>query len=354
MKLTKRLLQVINHDTSGLFSDYFLDDLRSGEYSLKEIAWAFRKGFAPSTVRCLRICESNVGDYLSEKSYFAGHPYNRWSVLRVNDKLTYKYALAKYDEYLPEYYFLLTKSGEMRKLPDCPEVTPDLGGFISLLSMRGSLAVKRLGGCGGEGFYLVEKSQGGVHVNGRHVDLSKWFSDLSRTSSEYVITAAVIQHSKYHSVWPSAVHCIRLQTATLDGEAQLLFGFIRFGCAQSMHFTGHAFGGSVFGDIDIEKGTIGALCRVEDGKIAEYSVHPDTGVSASGLIPNWNLISDKLLEMHRYLADLDYLGWDVAVTEDGFKVLEVNSLTGLRAVQYFRPALLDQRMKSFFMERGVR
>ena len=354
MKLAKRLLQAVNHDTSGLFSDCFLDDVRSGEYSLKEIAWAFRKGFAPSTVRYLKINESNIHNYLSEKSYFAGHPYNRWSVIRINDKLTYKYALAKFDEYLPEYYLLITRDGKIRKLPDYPEATLDFAGFDSLLSARGSLAVKRIRGCAGEGFYLAEKSQGEILVNGRHVDPGEWFSDLLHTPFEYVVTATVTQHDKYRSVWPHAVHCIRLQTVTLDGEAQVLFAFIRFGCAQSPCFTGHFFGESVFGDIDIDKGTVvGNLCRVEDGRVVEYPVHPDTGVPASGPIPNWALIKDKLLEMHRYLADLDYLGWDVAVTEDGFEILEVNSLTGLRCTQLFRPTMLDQRMKSFFMEHGV-
>ena len=348
MKIAKRLLQVFYHDTSGLFSNYFLDDVRSGEYSSKEIAWAFRKGFAPSTARLLKIKDSNVGNYLSERNYFAGHPYNRWSVLRINDKLTYKYTLSKFDEFLPKYYFLITRTGDILPLPDCPDTVSDTTALESFLTRQGPLVVKRLGGCGGDGFYLVKKTEEGILVNGCQVEFDEWMRELLSSDYEFVITETVIPHSKYGVVWPQGLHCIRLQTVTIDAKPELLFGFIRFGCSQSECYTGHTFGGSVFGDVNLQDGAVRNLYRVEDGQIVEYPYHPDTRISAGGVVPHWELIKSKLLEMHRYLADLEYLGWDIAVTQDGFKVLEINTLTGIQAVQFFHPVMLDQRMKDFF------
>jgi len=43
-----------------------------------------------------------------------------------------------------------------------------------------------------------------------------------------------------------------------------------------------------------------------------------------------------------------YMGWDVVITEAGFKVLEINSLPGISLVQFFKPLLDEERIRKFY------
>ena len=43
-----------------------------------------------------------------------------------------------------------------------------------------------------------------------------------------------------------------------------------------------------------------------------------------------------------------YMGFDVAVTEDSFKILEINSLSGLMAAQCKEPLMKDPKTRRVF------
>ena len=57
--------------------------------------------------------------------------------------------------------------------------------------------------------------------------------------------------------------------------------------------------------------------------------HPDSGVLLDGILPNWDLVISQLLAISRYLPQLKWLGFDIAITEDGFRIIEINSHQGL-------------------------
>lgn len=349
--VVRRVLQVANGDPSGFYAKALMEDWLSGRYSVKESVWALRHGFAPSTVRFLGINASNVSDYLSDQDYFAAHPYNRWSVLRINDKYSIRYALSKYKQYLPDYYALF-HSGRVCKLPDWPEDRIPFqggGGVFSIVEKLGRVVVKRLGGSGGEGFSRVELGErtGSLVVNGIEIAADDYYSTLISSGSEFVMTEEVRQCHKYQQAWPDVCHCIRIQTASTPSGSRILFNFVRFGGAGQDWCTGHTLGGSVFGEVD-SRGSIEAVYRFEDGAVRRYSEHPDTGVRITGKVPNWNLICEKCLEMHEYLSDLDYLGWDIAATDEGFTILEVNSLSAISPVQFFHPIRRDEELNRFF------
>ena len=71
--------------------------------------------------------------------------------------------------------------------------------------------------------------------------------------------------------------------------------------------------------------------------------HPDTGTPIAGLLPNWDLICREVLNIAKYLCQLEYLGFDVAITPDGFCVLEINVHQDLHKVNLF-----SDEIKEFF------
>jgi hypothetical protein len=76
--------------------------------------------------------------------------------------------------------------------------------------------------------------------------------------------------------------------------------------------------------------------------------HPDSGESFDIQIPRWEQITDKLEQICRDYPQLRYWGFDVAVTEDSFKILEINSLSGLMAAQCKEPLIKDPKTREVF------
>ena len=66
-------------------------------------------------------------------------------------------------------------------------------------------------------------------------------------------------------------------------------------------------------------------------------------------IPRYKEIKDKIIEISNSLPFLCYIGWDVAITNDGFKIIETNSLTSLGVLQRDGGFLDDPSLRRFYL-----
>ena len=64
------------------------------------------------------------------------------------------------------------------------------------------------------------------------------------------------------------------------------------------------------------------------------------------VIPHWNLVCEKVVEISQLFPELEYLGFDVAVTEEGFQVMEINIHQDLHKAAY-----LPEEVYEYFRER---
>lgn len=51
---------------------------------------------------------------------------------------------------------------------------------------------------------------------------------------------------------------------------------------------------------------------------------------------------------------MKYMGFDVAITDEGLKIIEINSLSGLTAAQAKKPLLADPKTKSIYQAFGLK
>ena len=65
-------------------------------------------------------------------------------------------------------------------------------------------------------------------------------------------------------------------------------------------------------------------------------------------IKNWEAIVSKLAEITSKMPYMPYMGWDIALTEDGFRIIEINSNTDLDLLQRHRALLKDEKTKIFY------
>lgn len=102
--------------------------------------------------------------------------------------------------------------------------------------------------------------------------------------------------------------------------------------------------------IDPETGVLSdrILVNIEKKGYRNESVlkHPDTDIFLPGIqIPHWNTMKEKIIEISNRISFIKYMGLDVAVTADGFKILELNSKSQINIFQYIEPLLTDERIQ---------
>jgi hypothetical protein len=98
----------------------------------------------------------------------------------------------------------------------------------------------------------------------------------------------------------------------------------------------------------------GQIARVINGTgldIVEVAIHPDTGADLKTLfVPDWMDVLNFTLKAALTLPKLRFQQWDIALSDDGPVVLEVNLFgTGGRELtqMLYRRGLLDATMKAF-------
>jgi len=327
------------------YSDYYImhynEELEKGyrdkSFSLKDRKWAYKRGFWPFRIQQYGLTEENYKGIFSDRDYFYLYPinnrYSRW----IDDKLTMKYVFAPFDRFMPRYYFHIMKDRDIMKLMDCPkELKPDVESIILLLENKGLLAAKMASGTYGIGFYKLEYKDGSYLANKKSYTRDE-FGKFLLSLDNYIITEFVEMHPDLKKINPESVNTIRVTVINEHGNDTIIpFAFMRIGTKRSGVVDNVAKGGMVC-KIDVKTG------RFYDGQVLKNHVyenveyHPDTHERLEGVVPNWELVKKTILQMSEYCPQLKWLGYDIAITADGFSIIEINSHHGLHKAHEYPP-----------------
>lgn len=318
---------------------------------LKQRLWALKRGFWPSRIKWYGLTEENYRDYINDRDYYRIYPLNNGFSMWIDDKLTMKYVLSKYNNYMPEYYCKTDENCNIIPLMDFPnDFEKSIDGLISLLVNKKIIAVKKLDGYVGMGFYKLryDSSADLFYANDDSFHIYE-FEQFIFTLKGYLFTEFVLQNDYFEKIYPMSAHTIRVQTVKYDNNpAECIYSFIRIGSDKTKHCVS-AIGDSITAVVNVDDGMIEHGFYMDDNKEwVTCTVHPDTGESFVGRIPEWDFIVSKCLEMHEYMNELEYLGFDVIITNQGFKICEINSHSGIGAMQYDWPMMKDERCFRYF------
>lgn len=354
MSLTKKYLQKngFSEHYSYWFSKKIVDDLFDRTIPIKRYFWAYKRGFTPKKVELFNLDESNFKNYLSDYDYFQLHPINRNFSHWIDDKLTFRYLLEPFQKYLPKYYFHLDR-GEVTCLPDYPGKSPaSIDQIISFLNDKKELAAKLLNASGGEGFYKLHVHHNYYLINDIQVTQQELLNTLAtwrdNVGGGYLITEYLHPCEEFSRIWPKSTNTIRVSIIRNKHKAPVIVdGFMRFGSSKT-NYTDSAVSGGIICRLNIDDGAFfdGAIIGKHD--IQKITNHPDTGSLLQGVVPYWDDVKKVLLEICNYISHIIYMGFDVVITNDGFKVIEINSHRGLITNQYYQPYLQTEITKEFF------
>ncbi|MBN1805927.1 MAG: hypothetical protein JW837_11815 [Sedimentisphaerales bacterium] len=320
--------------------------------SLKDRVWALYHGFLSENVLLYGLKRSNIHDYLPEFPYALAHPFNGLFSKLIDDKLIINFVLQNFKEHLPEYYFLILRNQVIPiKTSSWHGASPYTAeSVLDLCRNKGSVALKLLAGSSGIGFHKVAFDGQKFSldcIECKDVDLSSFLRKLNN----YIVTEYVQQHDYAKNLFPKSTNTIRVLTMRdyNTNKSFIAIAVHRIGRSCSAPVDNFNQGG-LSCMVDLSSGILGkGFSYPTESVMVWYEKHPDTGQQITGTkIPHWNQVKVGILEITEYMAYVPYMGWDVVVTSDGFKITEINSLSDLQFLQVHRPLLKDERVRRFY------
>ena len=143
------------------------------------------------------------------------------------------------------------------------------------------------------------------------------------------------QEDSMASLNPTSVNTIRISTF-IDGEKVLkLFSFLRIGRNGSVVDNGGK--GGLIVSVNLQTGICETLGITE--KMEKFEYHPDTKIKIQGFqIPHWESALKLSEELAKIVPQQRFASWDLALTKNGWVMIEGNSRGGL-----FGPQLTTQK-----------
>ena len=313
----------------------------------------YKNGFCPTTIDVCGITSENYKDFLTDRDYMLGHPYNGAYSGIIDNKLFLPLLFHNYKEYIPKYFYFKDKYGFL-PLDDNTitrsSVRMSNSAFFLTLSEEHTLVLKHTHSSVGKGFMLVKQEGNGFYLNNKVItkgDLERVLDSLD----DYIVTEYVNQHSYASDICSTSLNTIRFLCMWDRDKKEFFLArcFQRFGCGGNIVDnlgSGNAY--CVF--VDVETGEFssdGAVNYNHSGdRVVKNIVHPDHEVLLTGIkIPNFVCVKSKILEMANSFSYLKYIGFDVAITDSGFKIIEVNSFSSLEVSQQCEGFLSDARIR---------
>lgn len=346
----------MNSGGARLLGGVFRQDYKKHKDAFLKVYSIHKHGYSWDDWHVNELTKESCATYLRTACYYAMHPLNGQYSHWIDDKLTLKYLCVgtSLDRYMPKYYYQINSNGKVLALPDAKhkkDACCSAEDIIRMLENLGELALKRMAGSLGEGFYKAIYKDGVYYLNDAKYskdELMKKFEELK----DYLITEYLHPHKDMISFSADTVNTLRyLIGRDSKGKMNLIKSYIRFGTKASGFVENYAAGGVlcfVSDKGDFEYGNLLDIKKMRNNIIHE---HPDTKIELKGKIPLWNEIQMVAKEFDDFFPQMDYLGLDFVVTnKNEVKILEINSLTSLDTIQ-LQGSILKTPQGEFFQKR---
>lgn len=317
---------------------------------------AWRAGFSGTTWLLYDLDNNSPSDYVPDSKATAmanlDGPAAR-SVLR--NKLLFERMVGRLVR-VPKTYAVVER-GTVTSL-DADWEVGDPSGIVAKVMQTGTpLILKPMDSSEGRGVHSLELAPDGLALDKRPVTEAQALSALSSAPS-VLVCERVTQGGFSGRAFPQAVNTIRVVTMVdpQTGAPFIVSAVHRFGTSKSAP-TDNVSRGGIRSFVDVETGTLspaGASWALDaTGRRLSFDVHPDSGEPLSGVVlEGWEDVKPLLLGLVRQLPFLIYVGWDVAITENGIVLIEGNHSPNLTQ-QAAGPYLKDERVRRFLRHHRV-
>ena len=196
-------------------------------------------------------------------------------------------------------------------------------GFRDFVSRHPVFFAKCPGGFGGLEVRKVSTDAG--------TDLDSMFDEFNEAGM-WCIEEPIIQHSEMDRLCPDCVNTIRMTTLIKDGVPHLMYALVRIGAGGKE--VDNVSSGGYHANLD-ENGVISGYAHHEK-TFSLVEKHHLTGTVFHGFqIPMFSEAREMVLKAAMVVPEVRYVGWDVAISENGPVFVEGNTLPGYDMCQNY-------------------
>lgn len=222
----------------------------------------------------------------------------------------------------PEYVHILKdKSVFAERFPEfyrrkCVKTTNlSLDDFIKFTENESKIVYKLLEGARGMNIEVID-------LKGEE-SLADIYGRI-RKMREGILETWINQHSKLNELYPDSVNPVRITTLYDGNEVHFMTSTLTIGNNSKI---ANASINALFALVDVKTGKL--LTDACDYSGGVFTEHPRTKAVFKGFqIPCWQETLNMLEEAAKKLPEIGYIGWDVAISEDGPLIIEGNHDSG--------------------------
>jgi hypothetical protein len=201
-------------------------------------------------------------------------------------------------------------------------------------------------------YYAVVKN---IEIIGEAANLLS--PEFIASHPNYVFTE-YIHPSKQFNKYSDQIHTLRIVTLNTQGNnPQIIGGYLRLPNKNNGEANYTVLDGTdinkfnLFVELKAQSGEYGNAMKTFCNRVEGVARHPDTNEVIAGTIPNYDSLKQTILGIAQRFNTLEWLGFDIGVTNNGFKCMEINTHPGIKYMQIFRSLYADDITREYFMRK---
>lgn len=184
---------------------------------------------------------------------------------------------------------------------------------VEFVRKHTSFILKPVEAACGRGIKLIKELDSEMAMN-------KLKQVLSEAPSKYIMEELICQVNEMASFHESSVNTIRITTINYGDHIDIIHPFMRTG--QGGSFVDNGGSGGIIAAISPDNGKVIAAC---DESLNWYELHPNSKLPLVGFkVPYWEAAISTARALATMLPNVKYVGWDLALTEKGWVMVEGN------------------------------
>ncbi len=204
----------------------------------------------------------------------------------------------------------------------------------SLLQQTNSakLFLKPNKGSWGAGITIFNRDENENYLDQHNQKLSAEYIRQIARPGDFILQEGIIQRRCMSDIYPHAVNTIRVITKCINQNPIIMYTVLRMGRGGTQ--VDNAAAGGLFINVDKKTGRLGEKAFDYGLKQKYYTTHPDTGLVFNDYpLDGWEEFREFMERNILKMRELEYIGWDIALTESGPLIVELNASPEMDIVQ---------------------
>ena len=293
----------------------------------KRLYWNINGGYIADQVVLYNLNSKRKKEYLSEFDWYKSRYINGNYKFILNNKIVTTELLKQY-VYVPTIYCL--KQNKAISSFDYDISTSE--DIVKLLEKQKKLFSKPIDSGKGNGIATFAYKDKKYYLNEKETTKDEIISYFKREKN-YFICESIEQNEYLNKLYDKTSNTLRLVTFKDPNTEKfiLYFAVQRIGTKKTIPVDNGSMGGLV-AKVDLETGKLSSAKCLHNTN--EYKIHPDSKNPIEGVkVPNWDKIKKEIVDLANKFPYLNFVAWDVLLTDKGICIIEANASSGVNILQ---------------------